>query len=107
MLVWIKGSKTDPFREGMTLTISKTGSFVCPISAMKKYLPAHPSKTGPLFQTVSGGYLTRSTICKLLKETHKSSGIDATRYSSHSFRIGAPTTTAAARIPDRIIKNIG
>ena len=44
MLVRIKGSKTDPFRDGVTLTISKTGSFVCPIRAMNKYLPTHTPK---------------------------------------------------------------
>ena len=107
LLVQIKGSKTDPFCEGVTLTISKTGSFMCPVCTMKRYLPAHPSKTGPLFQMVSRGYLTRAIISKLLKETLQSSGIDATRYSSHSFRIGAATTAAAAGIPDRIIKTLG
>ena len=107
MLIRIKGSKTDLFRKAVTLTTSKTGSFVCPVHAMKKYLPAHPSKTGPLFQTLSRGYLTRSTICKLLKETLKSSGIDTTRYSSHSFRIGAATTAAVAGISDRIINALG
>ena len=107
MLARIKGSKTDLFCKGVTLTISKPGSFLCPIHAMKKYLPAYPFETGPLFQTVLGGYLTQSTICTLLKETLKSSGIDATQYSTHLLRIGAATTAAAAGIPDSITKTLG
>ena len=34
MLVRLKVSKTDPFRQGQTIVIGKTNSPLCPISAM-------------------------------------------------------------------------
>ena len=34
----IKASKTDPFREGMTLYVAKSGRSVCAVKAMHRYL---------------------------------------------------------------------
>ena len=83
MLVQIKGSKTDPFQKGVTLSIGKTEASVCPVAAMQAYLDCEPNWRGPLFRT----------------------SID--RYSTHSFRIGAATTATAAGIPDSKIKILG
>ena len=38
IFVFIKTSKTDPFRTGQSITIGKTDLPVCPVVAMKKYL---------------------------------------------------------------------
>ena len=42
MLVHVKGLKTDPFREGVTLSIGKTEASVCPVAAMQAYLACKP-----------------------------------------------------------------
>ena len=42
MLVRLKVSKTDPFRQGQTLVIGTTNSPLCPISAMVAYLNSRP-----------------------------------------------------------------
>ena len=38
MEVRIKASKTDPFRQGISLFIGKVASDLCPVSAMLAYL---------------------------------------------------------------------
>ena len=45
----IKQSKTDPFRKEVDLFVSKTGTALCPVSAMLSYLCARGMKKGPLF----------------------------------------------------------
>jgi len=35
--VTMKQSKTDPFRKGVTLTLGKTGNFLCPVEAILPY----------------------------------------------------------------------
>ena len=40
MQVLIKQSKTDPFRKGVTLAIGRTGTKLCPVSAMLDFIVA-------------------------------------------------------------------
>ena len=49
MLVLIKRSKTDPFRNGCTLTVGRSTTPICAVMAMKDYvLQCQPSPAGPL-----------------------------------------------------------
>ena len=59
MQVRIKASKTDPFRQGVTLHIGVTGGPLCPVAALLNYMVARGSKPGPLFIWEDGRYLTR------------------------------------------------
>ena len=47
MLVRLKVSKTDPFRQGQTIVVGKTKSPMCPISAMVAY---HYLLQAPVFR---------------------------------------------------------
>ena len=107
MLVRIKGSKTDPFREGVTLSPGKTGASVCPVAAMQVYLDCKPNWGGPLFRTSTGKFLTRGMMCGLVKDTLRFNNLSIARYSTHSFHISAETTAGAAGIPDSKIKILG
>ena len=55
----------------------------------------------------TGKFLHRGMMCKLVKETLRFNNLSIDRYSTHSFRIGAATTAAAAGIPDSKIKILG
>ena len=55
----IKQSKTDPFRKGVDLFVGKTGSSLCPLSAMLNYLCISGMEKGPLFKFKDGILLTR------------------------------------------------
>ena len=103
--VTIKASKTDPFRHGCILRFCETNHPICPVKSLKDFCRIHLSKSGPRFMFSDGRFLTRRIFNDLLKRIYapcKSNPI-----STHSFRIGAATTAAAAGIPSWLIKQLG
>ena len=54
-----------------------------------------------------GRFLTRSRFVSHLKEALIAAGVDTSKYSGHSFRIGAATTAASCGIQDSLIKTLG
>ena len=65
-----------------------------------------PSK-GPLFLFEDGHPLTRERFVAKVREVLQQIGIDQSKYSGHSFRIGAATTAARTGIQDSLIKTLG
>ena len=103
----VQVSKTDPFRQGTTIVLHPSGDqTLCPVNALKHFLAAHPGQ-GPLFTFANGSQLSKYHLTRLIKALAGRSGIAPDRYSSHSFRIGAATTAAAAGVPDWQIKALG
>ena len=53
ILVNIKASKTDPFRQGITLSLYPTGHVLCPVSILYEFLKLrlrhNPSFSEPFF----------------------------------------------------------
>ncbi len=105
--VHLKASKTDPFRKGVTLFIGKVPSELCPVSAMLAYLLVRGKQSGPLFRFQDGKPLTRQRFVLAVQGALIKAGVQADRYASHSFRIGAATTAAARGLEDSIIKTLG
>jgi len=104
----IKASKTDPFRVTCTVTIGATHTSTCPVSALHHYLPFRSTHTSrPLFVFDNGSYLTRTSLTSHLRSLLLAAGLDPDIYASHSFRIGAATTAAAASLPDWQIQALG
>ena len=102
--IHIKASKTDPFRQGTYIYLYRNGTHLCPVQALTHLATSHPSKSGPLFAWHDGRHLTRSglsTVLNRVKPLHVQS------MSSHSFRIGAATTVAAAGYPRWLIQSLG
>ena len=105
--VCIKASKMDPFRKGVTIYLGKTGDDLCPVAAIAPYLAVRGCSQGPFFRWASGVPLSREMLVVKIREALKPSGVDVTRYSGHSFRIGAATTAAAVGIEGSLIKTLG
>ena len=102
--IHIKASKTDPFRQGTSISLFRNFSHLCPVQALTTFVTSHPKRAGPLFTWHDGRYLTRSGLASVLgkiKPQH------LTSMSSHSFRIGAATTAAAAGYPRWLIQALG
>ena len=107
LFVTIKASKTDPFRQGSTVTLGKTDRLLCPISAILPYVAVRGSEAGPLFRFQDGSFLTRDTFVKGVRHLLMAAGIDPLPYFGHSFRIGAATTAAQAGMDAALIQTLG
>lgn len=107
MSVVIKGSKTDPFRKGVSLIIGRSYSPICAVSAVKDYLEATTYRNGPLFQYSDGRYLTKGLFTTAIRQFLTTAGYKPQHYAGHSFRIGAATSAASAKLPPWLIKDLG
>ena len=103
MLIHLKASKTDPFREGCTIRVAAIQVPICPVSLMREYLHSHPSGAGPLFVWSAGHYLIREDIVLLLRRCFPG----VRNVNTHSFRIGGASAAASAGIPDSQIQLLG
>ena len=74
---------------------------------MLSYLCAKGMAEGPLFKFADGRVLTRQRFVIAVREGLEKVEINSSKYSGHSFRIGAATTAAARGIKDCVIKTLG
>ena len=107
LCVKLKCSKTDPFRAGVAIFLRRTDNVLCPVAPILAYFAICPQAPGPLFVFKDGSYLTRECLVAHLHLGLRQAGLEADRYSSHSFRIGAATTAAQAGIKDSFIEMLG
>ena len=105
--ILIKRSKTDQLARGVKVYIGKTNDDPCPVTALMCYLKLRGSNQGPLFQWKSGSPLTRGKFVDEVRSALNSLGIDAAKFSGHSFQIGAASTAAAAGVEDSLIRTLG
>ena len=105
--VRIKASKTDPFRQGVTLVIGKTNDCLCPVTAVLAYMVARGSSPGLLFTWEDKRFLTRESFVGAVRAALAEAGLVAKDYAGHSFRIGAATTAASRGLQDSLIKTLG
>ena len=103
LVLLLRHSKTDNFGAGVSLYVGAMGCNLCPVAAMLSYLAVRPSTPGP-FVHQDG----RPLLCPgLVRAVLASAGVDTSRYSGHSFRIGAATTAAQAGLQDSLIQMLG
>ena len=112
--ILLKQSKTDPFRQGVSLLVFKTGSSLCAYEGIVKYkqirgkyFPNSLGNNEPFFISVLGKAVTRAFFIEKLKLLVRSLGLDSSKFSRHSLRRGAPTHCALHRIEDHIIQKLG
>ena len=87
--VTIKASKTDLFRQGITIFLGATGTTLCPVKAIQAYTAVRGTDVGPLYYFQNKRLLTRERFEKELRLALSKAGIDPDIYAGHSFRIGA------------------
>jgi hypothetical protein len=114
VILKLKQSKTDPFRKGVDIKLFCMGSGICPTCLLARYLklrknlfPMASAQVDSCFLTEEGRPLTRAQFLTYLKQVLKSAGHDDSKYTGHSFRIGAATSAATAHIEDHMIKTLG
>ena len=57
--VRIKASKTDLYRQGVTVYMGRAGGELCPVAAVQGYMVQHGSQPGPFFRFRDSRVLTR------------------------------------------------
>lgn len=105
--VHIKASKTDPFRQGVYVYLGRTDNELCPVAAVAAYLAVRGGLSGSFFRFSSGTPLSRELLVKHMRAALLSYGMDVSKYSGHSFRIGAATAASAMGVEDSMIKTLG
>ena len=101
--VYIKCSKTDPFRQGVTIRLAVLTHHLCPVKALLTYAADRGSSPGPFFYFHNGAFLTRAHICDLLQRSLPF----VPDVNTHSFRRGGASALAAAGTPDHVIQILG
>ena len=91
----------------MTVLLGRTNAALCPVAALLAYMVQRGSLPGPFFKFADGRVLTRVRLVSALHVALQEAGIDDSRFSGHSFRIGAATTAVLQGVPDSLIKMMG
>ena len=111
IFVTLKRSKTDPFRQGITIPLFKTGYSICPVLSILKYNQIRLSLCLPrneaFFICQDGKPLTRHFFISHVKILLDKLGLSSQSYNGHSFRIGAATSAHQARLEDHLIQTLG
>lgn len=112
VVLHLKQSKSDPFRQGVDIKLYCLSSPLCPKCQITRYMrirqQVFPSDgSDSCFVNAVGQPLTRVEFIALFRHALVAAGYDAALYSGHSFRIGAATTAARVRVEDHLIKVLG
>ena len=99
----IKQSKTDPVRKGAYIYLAETNQQVCPVQAIARYFT---NRRGTVYHFWWLNAHKRHVCFSLDQDLYKLKP-NAWLYNTHSFLIGAATSTNQAGIPDLHIKTLG
>ena len=101
----LPSSKTDPFRNGVTLSITSALDNACPVSSLRNLFERFPLDPSlPLFNP--GKPFTRKLVTDILRTILRGLGYSG-NYSSHSFRRGAATSARDTGFSDDEIQLLG
>ena len=118
--VFVPKSKTDVYREGNYVYISKLESNYCPVAVLRRYIQAAGidlSSQLPLFRpltkkklgyTLRNGKLSYTRCREIFKDALKDLGYDPKDYGLHSLRSGGATSVVSNdlshNVSERLLK---
>lgn len=121
--LFIERSKTDVYKEGSTVVISRTPNDTCPVAMLERYLRKAnimPSSEEFIFRSLlyckkSKSYklrngnkpLSYTRAREILLDALKSLGLESGNFGLHSLRSGGATAAASNGITDRLFKKHG
>lgn len=106
----LRSSKTDPFREGITIHISHATAVQAMINYLRKHPRIHHSNSYLLIQSISPSSevpLSRTVMIEMTRKLLESMGHNSSLYHGHSFRRGGATSLAKQGVPDSVIQTLG
>lgn len=103
--VQLPASKTDPFRQGVKLTIATADDEACAFKSLHRLYNNFPRPLQtPLFDTDKG--FNRQRVTKVLRDSLSTLGYRG-NYSGHSFRRGAATSASRSGLSKEDIMTLG
>ena len=119
--IFLPTSKTDQFRQGQTIYISKTGKLTCPVNMLNAYINTAKidvesvdflfknvqQSKGVLIINKAAGQMKYSRVSELVKSKFTEIGLDSKSYHLHSLRAGGSTAAANHHVPDRAFQRHG
>ena len=121
MELFIESSKTDQLRQGAVVVIARTGTNLCPVAMLERYMAMAALLPGEsdsflfrgITQTKNGsklrekGGLSYTTVREAVLAKLEAIGLDKRQYGLHSLRAGGASAAANAGVPDRMFKRHG
>ncbi|XP_070194980.1 integrase/recombinase xerD homolog [Littorina saxatilis] len=106
ILISFRSAKHSAGKHQEAVVTTVANPLICPVQALKEYIVKRRRMPGPLFK-LNGRSLLRRDFVTTLKAMLNIAGIPADRFNSHSFRIGAATSSAAKGASDAQIRKRG
>jgi hypothetical protein len=109
MVISVKASKTDPFRNGQIVVVGATGTELCAVSALQQmlFLGGKRSPNAPLFIRSDGIPLCRNRIQRAVQDMAILTGAHKSDYGTHSLRRGGATALYNAGFSRDFIQLMG
>lgn len=121
--IFIEKCKTDVYREGNWIYISKTDNELCPVKSLILYLELAKltdqsseefvfraitvTKADPIGTLRKGKSLSYTRMREILLRELEDIGLDKTKFGLHSLRSGGATAAANGGVADRLFKRHG
>ena len=86
--VHLRKGKTDPFGLGVSLYLGRTGSELCPVYSMLKFLAIRKPNNDVLFTHEDGTPMARDYFVGRVREALYAARLDPSKYSGHSSVLG-------------------
>ena len=122
MSIFIESSKIDQYRDGAWILIAMTGTKLCPVVNLERYLECASIEEDSnvfifsrLVAKKNGQYQLRNTdkpvsyttLRELFIDAFKAHVTDISKYGFHSLRSGGATSAANNGVKDRLFKRHG
>jgi hypothetical protein len=107
--IFLRASKTDYLRRGVTIKLFRNDTSSCPYSLLKSAWDnaLNRSSAAALFQDLRGNPMTYTALLRSIKIAIQRLQLDAANYGGHSLRAGGATSLALCGYPDSMIKILG
>ena len=119
--LFLEASKTDVYREGRDVVISRTNNSTCPVNMLLRYLSLadiQSDSTDFIFRPLCfckasdsyklrNGKLSYTTAREILLSALEKLGLNKKLFGLHSLRSGGATAAATAHVEDRLFKKHG
>ena len=105
--VHLKRSKCDQFGRGVDVIVGRTGSPICPVTAVLEYVRVRQDEPGPFFVSRAKTPVTKAWLVQQVRHVLRSLGLPQDDYAGNSFRIGAASSAALSGIEDSTIQALG